>query len=159
VRRGEVAHRAGAFAPADVDGAAVVVAATDRPVINRAVAAAARAARVLVNVVDTPGACDFHVPAIVRRGALVVAVSTEGRTPALAAHLRRRLEAMLGPEYATVVEVLGALRERLRRRGDPAARRRRFFERLLTTDLVTAVAVGDMGKVDAIVAAVDAGTE
>lgn len=159
VRAGEVAHRPRAFRDDDVEGAAVVIAATDRRDVNLAVAATARARGVLVNVVDTPEACDFYVPAVVRRGALQVAISTDGRSPALAAHVRGRIETMLGAEYAAVVDVLGDVRDRLRRRGDSFERRRRFLERLLAADLVATVASGDAGRVEALIAEVDAAIE
>ncbi len=77
----------------------------------------ARAAGVLVNVEDMPGLCDFHIPAILRRGDLVFSVSTHGRSPALARRLRQWLEEQFGPEWDTRLEELGAVRERLRADG------------------------------------------
>ena len=73
-------------------------------------AAAAREARVLVNVEDRPGLCDFHSVAEVRRGDLLLTVSTAGRSPGLAARIRARLEAEFGPEWAARVAALGAER-------------------------------------------------
>ncbi len=118
-----VEHHARRFRPGDVRGCAVAVAATGRGAVDRAVAAAARRARVLVNAVDRPAACDFILPSVLRRGQLQIAVSTGGRSPALAREIRRRLEALFGPEYAALVERAG----RARRRGlasavGPAAR-------------------------------------
>ncbi len=86
-----------------------------------ALAAAARAARVLVNVEDRTDWCDFHSLAEVRRGDLVLAVSTGGQAPGLASRLRARLEAEFGPEWAGRLAQLGAKRQRWRARGLPAA--------------------------------------
>lgn len=85
-------------------------------------AAAARAAKVLVNVEDRPDWCDFHSLAEVRRGELVLAVSTGGHAPGLASRLRARLEADFGPEWAGRLALLKAKRQRWRAQGLPAAR-------------------------------------
>ncbi len=80
-------------------------------------AAAARAAGVLVNVEDRPALCDFHSMAEVRRGALLLGISTGGRSPGLAARIRARLAAEFGPEWAARVEAIGARRRSWRSAG------------------------------------------
>ena len=119
-------------------GALVAVAATDDEAVNRQVAEDARAAGVLVNVVDRPELCDFIVPAQVRRGDLLIAIATGGAAPALAKRLRERLEKEFGPEHATLLEVLREVREDLKKRNVPADLRRRIFERLTEDDLLAA---------------------
>ena len=86
-----------AFCPADVDGQTLVIAATDDAAVNTAVAAQCRDARIPVNTVDDPGNCTFLFPALVRRGALCVGISTGGASPTAAADVRRRIEAALRP--------------------------------------------------------------
>ncbi len=81
----------------------------------------ARKHRVLVNVEDVPPLCDAHVPARVRRGDLLLTVSTGGGAPGLAAALRAWLEARFGPEWADRAAELTALRARLRAEGRPSA--------------------------------------
>jgi len=125
-----------------LEGARVAVAATDDEAVNRQVASDARAAGVLVNVVDRPELCDFIVPAQVRRGGLVVAVSTGGAAPSLARRLRERLEKEFGPEYATYLAVLREVREDLKKRNIPADLRRRIFKRLAEDDLLAAARQG-----------------
>src|SRR5262245_16177514 len=99
------------------------MAATGDPVVDDAVAALAHRARVLVNVADRPERCDFILPSVLRRGQLQIAVSTGGRSPALAREIRRRLETLFGPEYAALVERAGRARRRgLARAVGPAAR-------------------------------------
>ncbi len=80
-------------------------------------AAAARAARVLVNVEDRPQWCDFHSVAEVRRGDLLLTVSTGGKSPGLAARIRASLAASFGPEWAVRIKELGAARQAWRAEG------------------------------------------
>ena len=108
---GRLEHRARPFLAGDVRGCRLVVAATGGPA-DRAVVAAARRRRVLVNAVDRPAWCDVIVPSVLRRGELQIAVSTGGRSPALARDIRRRLEPLFGQELGKAVECAG--RERAR---------------------------------------------
>lgn len=82
-----------------------------------AVASAARAAGALVNVEDVVELCDVHLPALVRRGDLTIAVSTGGKSPALARRLRRHLERAFGPEWGQRLEELAAVRRQWREQG------------------------------------------
>jgi precorrin-2 dehydrogenase/sirohydrochlorin ferrochelatase len=102
------------------------------PEVDRAVAVEAAAAGIPVNVAGAPAEGWFTTPAVLRRGDLIVAVATSGRTPGLAGALRRRLAADLGPEWATLVELLGEVRDRLPPAADTAA-----WDRLLTPELLT----------------------
>lgn len=105
------------YEPADLDGAFLAVTATSDPAVNHQVYLDGEAKKVLVNSADDPANCRFTLPSIVRRGDLSVAISTRGRSPALAAHMRRKLGEAIGPEYAQVLEVLAEVREMLRARG------------------------------------------
>ncbi|PYN90581.1 MAG: hypothetical protein DMD87_01290 [Candidatus Rokuibacteriota bacterium] len=120
---GRIVERRRSFRRADLRGCALVVAATGDPAVDDAVAALARRARVLVNVVDRPESCDFILPSVLRRGELQIAVSTGGRSPALAREIRRRLEPLFGPEYAELVARTGQARRAARAAArTPAAR-------------------------------------
>jgi len=105
------------FRPADLEGAWLALTATDDPAVNAAVYAAAETARVWVNSADDPANCSFTMMSVIRRADLVVAVGTGGRSPALAAYLRRFLTEELGPEYETLLELLAQAREGLRASG------------------------------------------
>ena len=105
------------FAAADLDGAWLALTATDDPVVNAAVFVAGEAARVWVNSADDPANCSFTLMSVIRRADLVVTVGTGGRSPALAAHLRRTLEHDIGPEYETLLDLLSEAREGLRASG------------------------------------------
>jgi siroheme synthase-like protein len=103
-------HRRGYRGPADLAGAVLCVAHAAAPGVRDAIAADARAAGVLVNVMDDVPNCDFAAPAIVRRGDLVLAVGTGGRAPALASRVRAELGERFGPEWTELVEVVGRVR-------------------------------------------------
>ena len=105
------------FAPGDLDGAWLALTATDDPAANAAVHRAGEAARVWVNSADDPANCSFTMMSVVRRSDLVVAVGTGGRSPALAAHLRRLLNEELGPEYEVLLDLLSDAREAWRASG------------------------------------------
>ena len=113
------------------------------------VAAEARALGVPINVTDRPQLCSFIMPAIVRRGALQIAISTGGASPALAKLVRGELERVIGIEYEALATILGALREHLRRR-EPAPAGRAHLARILATELRAALAQHDNARVDTI---------
>jgi precorrin-2 dehydrogenase/sirohydrochlorin ferrochelatase len=109
--------RAGWPSAADLSGAAVLFVADLPRADAAALAAAARAAGVLVNVEDQTALCDVHVPAVVRRGDLVLAISTGGRAPGLARALKQWLERLIDAEWAARLDVLAAGRRRWRAAG------------------------------------------
>jgi precorrin-2 dehydrogenase / sirohydrochlorin ferrochelatase len=117
------------FAAKDIAGAFLAIAATDSPAVNAAVFRACTARGVLCNSVDDPPNCDFFYPAIVRRGALQIAISTNGRSPALASRLRRELEQQFGPEWTGWVEYIANERNQiLSEQISYAERRERLLE-------------------------------
>jgi precorrin-2 dehydrogenase / sirohydrochlorin ferrochelatase len=122
------------FLPRDLEGAFLVIAATSSPSVNELAFREARARNVLCNAVDDPVHCDFYYPAVVRRGKLQVAISTEGESPALAQRLRRELELQFGPEYESWVEKLGAARRRLFAADMDAEQRRTKLHELASHD-------------------------
>lgn len=110
-------------------GVFLVIAASGEREVNQQVWRDCLSRRLLVNVVDDPRAGNLFMPAVVSRGALSLAISTEGRSPAFARRLKEELEQQYGPEYGEYLEVLGDLRERVKARvKDPASRRRLFQE-------------------------------
>ena len=109
-RDGRMTVRRRWFAPDDLDGMFLCVAASPDPVERAAIHREARARQVLVNVMDDPAHCDFAAPAVVRRGDLAIAVSTGGRSPALASRLREQLEGRYGPEWAALLDLLAEVR-------------------------------------------------
>ena len=112
--QGKVEWQAKTFAPADLDGAFLVIAATSAPGVNEAVFSEADVRGILCNAVDDIEHCHFYYGSVVQRGDLQIAVSTNGKSPALAQRLRLLLEKQFGPEYELWLEWLGAARELLR---------------------------------------------
>jgi len=110
---GKIAVIAREYKEDDLGAAWLVIAATDDPAVNHAVAAGAMRRGQLVNVVDDPEHSNFIVPAVVRRGELALAICTGGASPALARRLREHLEAVIGPEYGDLAALLAELRPQL----------------------------------------------
>jgi len=119
-----IRHHARAYQPGDLDGAALAFVATDDAGANAAVFGDARRAGVWVNAADDPAHSDFLIPAILRRGDLVVAVATGGASPALASSVRDEVAASITPDYADLVRIVAKVRRELRGRGAvvPASR-------------------------------------
>lgn len=101
----------------DLKGAALAIAASDDGEVNRAVSEEAKASGVPVNVVDVPGLSSFIVPSVLRRGELTIAVSTGGRSPALARRIRAELERSMGEEYSLLASLAAEVRSELRQEG------------------------------------------
>ena len=114
---GEIRVLAKEYQPGDLEKAFVAIAATDDGEINQRVVTEARKGAVLVNVVDDAGNSDFIVPSYLRRGEVTVAVSTSGRSPALARKIRSRLEKELGDEYALLALLINDVRAEVKREG------------------------------------------
>ena len=105
------------YRPADLGGRRLVISATGDPDVDGAVYRDAEAQGILVNSADDPAHCRATLPSRVRRGPILVTVSTEGRSPAVATWLRRRIEAELGPEHEALLEIVSAEREAIRSEG------------------------------------------
>lgn len=114
VRQQQIEWRPKYFAPEDLDEAFLVIAATSLRDVNGAVYHEADCRNILCNAVDDIDHCHFYYGSIVQRGDLQIAVSTNGKSPALAQRLRGELEQQFGPEYCAWLDWLGAAREALR---------------------------------------------
>lgn len=132
---GRIASTVGAFTSAWLDGAWLVVAATDDTDTNRAVVEAADARRILANVVDDAEASRFHVPARVERGPLQIAISSGGGAPMLARLVREKLETEFDASFGALAQFLSERRGRIRARWPDLGQRRRAFARLLSGPL------------------------
>src|SRR3989449_3501284 len=111
---GRVAYQEREYRERDLDGQRLVFVATSRRKVTELVASDARRRGIWVNAADDPVYCDFLLPSVLRRGRLVVAVSTGGASPALAGRGRRDPEGRLAPEYAELVELAAEVRAELR---------------------------------------------
>ncbi|MBE0503110.1 MAG: bifunctional precorrin-2 dehydrogenase/sirohydrochlorin ferrochelatase [Desulfuromonadales bacterium] len=123
------------FLPDDLCGAFLVFAASNDRDVNAAVAAAARQQGALVNIADDPEDSDFHLPATLSRGDLLVAISSGGGSPAFAAELRDQLATKLGPEWELFCAVAAALRQKRLTEGEASAYNRAVVSDLFAADL------------------------
>ncbi|MFZ3332308.1 MAG: bifunctional precorrin-2 dehydrogenase/sirohydrochlorin ferrochelatase [Candidatus Acidiferrales bacterium] len=136
-REGQIEWLRKTFEPADLAGAYLVVAAASAIEVNHEVFREAEARGILCNAVDDPDYCHFYYPSVVRRGALQIAISTEGLSPALAQRLRRELEAQFGAEYEPWVNWLGAARKFLRAKNDDPEETRQLLHQLASPEMFT----------------------
>ncbi|MGV3719734.1 MAG: precorrin-2 dehydrogenase/sirohydrochlorin ferrochelatase family protein, partial [Actinomycetota bacterium] len=123
------------YEPGDIQGAFLVVVATDDPAANAAVYAEAAAAGQLVNVCDDPPHCNYIFASKLERGPLTLSIFTHGTAPAFAKRVRRELEAWLGPEYASLAGLLAELRPQVKSIENlTQPQRQRIFERLVYSE-------------------------
>jgi precorrin-2 dehydrogenase/sirohydrochlorin ferrochelatase len=120
----------------DLEGAFLVIAATDDPDLNRSIWKEANRCRCLINVVDDPHHSNFILPAVVRRGDFTLAVSTGGGSPALSRRVREQLEVQYGPEYGELARLLEELRPVLLSRFETQAARLAAVLSILDGDLM-----------------------
>jgi precorrin-2 dehydrogenase/sirohydrochlorin ferrochelatase len=151
---GRLAIKRKTYDATDVDGANIVIASTDDQSVNERIAADCRARRIPVNVVDVTHLCEFIVPAIIETGSIQIAISTGGKSPALARTLKEDLQRTIGPEYAEVNDLLGSLRE-----GAKAAPslptdidRKRFFDGIIAQGILAMLREGRRSEAYEIIA-------
>ena len=121
--------------PAHMEDAFMAIAATDDPHINREVSVMAKKQRVLINAVDQPDDCSFIVSSVVKRGDLHIAISTGGKSPALAKRIRKELESHFGEEYGVLVDIMGLIRKKILALDKPQTQNKELFEKLANADL------------------------
>jgi precorrin-2 dehydrogenase len=149
-REGGLSHIAREYRRGDMRGSLLVYAATDDAGLHRELAAEARELAILLNVADQPELCSFTAPAVISRGALKIAISTGGASPALAARLRRELEERIGAEYGAALQILRAARRHLRAAGLDSASRAARLRALADSELPRLLVSGDAAAIDAL---------
>jgi uroporphyrin-III C-methyltransferase/precorrin-2 dehydrogenase/sirohydrochlorin ferrochelatase len=128
---GVIDYRQGSFEAEDLDGVALVIAATDDAAVNRTVSEMAKSRQLPVNVVDNPELCTFIVPSIIDRSPVQIAVSTGGSSPVLARLLRARLEAAIPSAYGRLATMVEGFRDKVKARFGDVNARRKFWESVL----------------------------
>ncbi len=135
-----------AYAPTYLEGVILVICATDDYKLNDRVARHCAERGILVNAVDSRDQSSFLMPAVMRRGDLTIAVSTNGTSPAFAVKLCRQFQEEFGPEYQTLLARLGDLREEIIAKIPDPERRRSVFASLVDSELLELIRVGDERK-------------
>jgi len=132
---GRLVWHARKFLPSDLDGASLAIAATSAPGVNRAVFQECEARGIFCNAVDDIENCHFYYGAVVQRGDLQIAISTNGKSPALAQRIRQEIEVTYGEEYATWLERLGKTRDALRAKAAGFERIKSILHRLASKEM------------------------
>ncbi|HAG06933.1 MAG TPA: siroheme synthase, partial [Peptococcaceae bacterium] len=141
--RGVVEHVARPYRAGDVEGAFLVICATNDRDVNASVARECAARGIPVNVVDEPDLSSFFVPAMVRQGDLVIAVSTGGKSPLTARRIKEELLSLFGPAWAEYLDMVGKEREKILREVRDPGTRGRMLAKLSAPELFAAVRDGD----------------
>lgn len=138
------------FEPTDLDNAVLAFAATGAEQVDQGVCLAAKERGIPVNSASRPEDGDFRLPAMLQRGELLLAVSTNGRSPALAKAVRDRLAEDFGPEWAAIVEILGRLRTRELTGKRKKTYSHRVLGKLLGSGLAEHIAAGHITEVNTL---------
>jgi precorrin-2 dehydrogenase / sirohydrochlorin ferrochelatase len=131
---GKITHLCGSFAEGDLNGAFMVISATDDRRVNEKVAKDAKERGLLCNVVDQPDLCDFITPALVTRGALQISVSTGGGSPTLTQRVKREVAALIGEEYGVLLELATEMRAEAKDRVADFERRKEVLRAFVESD-------------------------
>ena len=144
-----------AYEPTDLEGAFMVIAATDDTEVNIGIYDDAEKRAMLVNVVDVPPLCNFILPAIVRTGALAIAISTQGASPALAKRMKREIQENFGEPYAELAIVLNDARGWAKSTLPTYQDRKEFFEEIVNgdPDPIELMREGKREEIDSIIEA------
>ncbi len=135
-KEGRVRRLGSEFSEDCLKGFFLVIAATDDPLLNKEISERARSKGLLVNAVDQPLDCNFILPSVLRRGDLLISVSTSGRSPALAKKVREDLEHVFGDEYAALLMFMGRIRKEVLSRGLSGAENKRIFSEFVHSSLL-----------------------
>lgn len=149
-----ISHIAAQYSGDSIDGAALIIGATDDEKTNAQISLDARSKGIPVNIVDDPKRCDFILPALVQKGDLAIAIGTGGKSPALARHLREELEAKYGREYEIFLNILGALRVKMEKNAGVG---KDWFESMLAAGILDSIKNKDIKKVKDIVQKITGG--
>ena len=148
---GRIRLRLRRYQASDLDGQFLVIGATGDEKVNQQISGDASARGILCNIADCPRACTFVLPAVVSRGDLVIAISTSNKSPAVAKRIRQALEKEFGPEYATLLSLMGAIRERLLAESRSPENHKQTFDRLLDEGLLEMIREERTPEVSALV--------
>ncbi|HBI15377.1 MAG TPA: siroheme synthase [Desulfobulbaceae bacterium] len=143
--QGRIEWQRKTYASGDISQALLVFAATDDRATQQLVCRQADSNGQLVNVADDPACCNFQVPACLRRGDLTIAISTNGKSPAVSAMIRGKLEREFGPEYEVLLNLMARVRQQVVAGNHSQAERKKIYNKILHEDIVEWIR---RGKVD-----------
>ena len=138
------------YLEADLDGMFLVIGTTDDEKLNRQISIDAEKLNMLCNIADRPKVCNFILPSIVNRGDLTISISTSGKSPALAKKLRIELEEQFGNEYAEILLLMGAIREKLLSKKHEPEAHKQLFEKLISRGLLDIIRGNRKDEIDSL---------
>lgn len=141
-KEGKIVANVEPFHEIQLDGACIVIAATDDEVVNEQVSIAAKFKNIHVNVVDAPKLCTFTMASIVDRSPIVIAISSDGNAPVLARYIRAKIETMLPGGYGRIANIAGEFRDKVKAKFTTTQARRIFWEGMLQGPMVERVLSG-----------------
>ena len=147
---GSVTLKKRAYRKDDLTGMFLVIGATDVETLNRQISKDAERAHILCNIADRPEICNFILPSIVRRGDLVITISTSGKSPALAKHLRQKIETQFGREYDDFLLLMGAIRQKLLSQAHEPEAHKALFNQLIDSDLIQLMQAGKTEEINSL---------
>jgi precorrin-2 dehydrogenase/sirohydrochlorin ferrochelatase len=148
--RGRIQWHARDYRASDLDDTFLVIGATDDQRLNRKIHQDAELAQRLCNIADQPDLCNFILPAVMRQGDLMLTVSTGGKSPAFAKHLRQQLERDYGPEYGALLQLMGAIRKRLLAEAHAPEAHKPLFEQLIKGGLLEMIRSDDRKNINGL---------
>jgi precorrin-2 dehydrogenase / sirohydrochlorin ferrochelatase len=148
VESGAVTWHARGYRASDLAAVFLVIGATDDDQLNEQVSKDAGRLNLLCNIADRPAACNFILPAIIERGDLVIAISTSGRSPAFAKQLRKELEKQFGEEYTKLLQLMGAIRDKLLAEAHEPEAHKSLFETLISGGLLARIREKDTAGIN-----------
>lgn len=150
VSEGSITLKNRAYRNDDLTGMFLVIGATDDENLNHQISEDAEQAHILCNIADRPEVCNFILPSIVRQGDLVITISTSGKSPALAKHLRQKLETQFGREYADFLLLMGAIRQKLLSQAHEPEAHKILFNQLINSDLIELLRDGKTEEINSL---------
>ena len=139
-----------AYRPSDIDNRFLVIGATNDERLNQQLSMDAEKCNLLCNIADRPAACNFILPAIVRQGDLIMAISTSGKSPAFAKKLRKDLEKQFGEAYAFFLDLMGAIRSRLLLEKHAPEQHKPLFQKIIHSDIISWIQNHQHKKIDGL---------
>lgn len=149
-RRGTINLKTRTYCPADMEGMFLVFGATNQETLNRQINQDAERLNMLCNIADRPAVCNFILPATVKRGDLVIAISTSGKSPAFAKELRKHLETQFGDEYATLLTLMGRIRSLLLKEKHAPEEHKPIFNQIIQSGIIDLIKTDKKEEIDTL---------
>jgi len=152
--QGKIVWKKKDYDPSDLDGFFLVIGSTSNQDVNWQISRDAEERRMICNIADVPGACNFILPSVIRRGPLTITISTSGQSPAFSKSLRRQMESMFGPEYEMFLSIMGGIRKNLLAEDHDHEAHKPLFEAIIKGGLLELCRAGDIEAIDRLLLSV-----